>query len=97
MANTHTGTFSAMVYLGDMQYPVTAEVEYTDAEAESVIKAHEEHSGEGDWVDIYDIAPSLAIALKQAFVEQCPDEFQMDADALEFDYLEFPKELVPSK
>lgn len=93
MDNTHIGTFSAMVYLGDMQYPVSAQVEYNDAEAQSVIKAQQEHSGEGDWVDIYDIAPSLAMALKQAFVEQCPDDFQLDADALEFDYLEFPKEL----
>ena len=92
--NTHKGKFGALVYLDDMQFPVEVEVAYTDEEAQSVIKAHQEHCGDDDWVDIYDIAPSLAMSLRQAFIEACPDDFQFNAEGVEFDYLTFPEELT---
>ena len=92
--NTHIGRFGALVYLDDMEYPVEVEIEYNDEEAQSVIQAHHDHQGDDDWVDIYDIAPSLAITLRQAFIEACPDDFQANAEALDFDYLSFPPELT---
>ena len=86
----HTGTFSALVYYMNAQFPVQVEIEYTDEEAASIEQAKMEHHTEEDWPDLYDLAPSLAMKLKAAFLEECPDEFQMNQEMLDFDYLTLP-------
>lgn len=95
--NTHIGTFKVVVYFENMQYPVQAEVSFNDKEAESIRRAVAEHNTDEDWPDLYDLEPSLAMQLRQAFLDQCPEEFLMNAEMLEFDYLEFPEEFTQNK
>lgn len=92
--NIYNGKFTAIVYYGDMEYPVDAEIEFNEKEAESIRQALKEHNSEEDWPDLYDLEPSLAMQLRQAFIENCPEEFQMNAEMLDFDYLEFPREFT---
>ena len=88
--DTHHGKFSALVYYETAQFPVEVELDYTEEEAQSIEQAKVEHHTEEDWPDLFDLAPSLAIKLRAAFIEECPEEFQYNAEMLDFDFLTLP-------
>lgn len=87
----YKGTFGVVVYYYNMTFPVEVEVEYDEVEAASIKQALEEHNSSEDWPDLYDLEPSLAMKLRAAFIEQCPEDMQMEPEMLEFDYLSLPK------